>query len=284
MRGQDMNRQNTRFRAAMLPSIVGMGLLTLSLAACGGSGDEEESSAPASSAASDEASVSATPSATEDATADASATASSDATGLDQQVEEALMTVLGEGATILTGEQLEQATQESQGLTEDMTVTPEECFDAGQAASGELAEGVENIGGLSMDLSDATMPSTDILMVTTFPSADAAAQSLEATQTQSEDCSEFTVEMGDAMSMEMSLEVQPVEVQADGSFAMTSTTTVALSGATLPPGTESTTATTVVVQDDDRLITYSGTGGGDGVVPVEDGVTLVEDLRAELDG
>lgn len=282
-----MNRQHRRLRASTLTAAAGIGLLTLTLAACGGAedgGSGASSSAPASSDASTEASVSATASATEDATASASATESPDAGGPDQEIEDALMSVLGEGATILTGDRLKQATQESQGLSESMTVTPEECLNAGRAASGELAEGVENIGGLTMDLSDATMPSTDILMVTVFPSADEAAQSLEATQMQSQDCSEFTVEMGDAMSMEVSLEVQPVDVDSDGSFAMTSTTTVALSDATLPPGAESATATVVVVQDDDRLITYSGTGGGDGVVPVEQGVGFVEDLRAELDG
>ncbi|NUL43814.1 hypothetical protein F7P69_01175 [Cellulosimicrobium funkei] len=283
-----MNRQHTRFRAATLPSIVGIGLLTFSLAACGGSGDEGEPSAPASSDAATEASLSATPSATEDATAGASATASPDASPSGDaagggDVEAALTAVLGEGTQIVTGSQLEELQQSSQGLTEGITINPAECGPEGQdAATGELPEGTELTGGVVVETTETGGANSDMLSVSVYPDAAAAAEGMAAFEEFAAACPSYTLDMGEGLNAEATMSVEDIEAEGDAALAITIGTTVDIEGASLPAGTGDSTSTTVYVQDGERLISYAGTAAGGEPKTAAEGVELIDALRAEL--
>ncbi|WP_313823717.1 hypothetical protein [Citricoccus sp.] len=286
-----MNRQHTRFRATTLPATVGIGLLTLSLAACGGSGGEgEESSAPASSGTASEASVSATPSATEDATAGASASTSPNASSSEDaaaagDVEAALKAVLGEGTQIVTGAQLEELQQSSQGLAEGITVTPAECGPEGQdAATGELPEGTELTGGVVVETTETGGANSDMLSVSVYPDAAAATEGMAAFEEFAAACPSYSLEMGEGLNAEATMTVEDIEAEGDAALAITIGTTVDIEGASLPAGTGDSTSTTVYVQDGERLISYAGTAAGGEPKTAAEGVELIDALRAELGG
>ncbi|GAA1117580.1 hypothetical protein [Citricoccus alkalitolerans] len=285
-----MNSQHTRFRTATLPSIVGIGLLALSLAACGGPGDEGESSAPASSDAANEASESPAPSATEDDTASASATASPDASSSDDaaaagDVEAALKAVLGEGTQIVTGSQLEELQQSSQGLTEGITITPAECGPEGQdAATGELPEGTELIGGVVVETTETGGANSDMLSVSVYPDAAAATEGMAAFEEFAAACPSYSLEMGEGLNAEATMTVEDIEAEGDASLAITISTTVDIEGASLPAGAGNSISTTVYVQDGERLISYAGTAAGGEPKTAAEGVELIDALRAELGG
>ncbi|MDI3330080.1 MAG: hypothetical protein QJR09_05005 [Micrococcus sp.] len=275
-----MNRHPSR-PARALPAVLGTGLLALALAACGGSGDGEETTpAPAPSSTSAAPSASAMQSSTQ-STPSASGTQS----GAASEIETALKAVLGEDAQIVSGDRLRQLTESAQGMTADMTVTPEECGQQGLGArTGQLPEGTELVGGIMVDAADPASPASDMLSVTVFPDDDAADQALADYEEFADQCPSYTVELGEGMTAEATLELADVDVDADAALAMMIGTSVAIEGVELPEGTESSTSTTVYVQDGERLVTYAGSRVGEETVPVEEGLEKVESLRAELDG
>ncbi|WP_413543130.1 hypothetical protein [Citricoccus nitrophenolicus] len=287
-----MNRQHRRLRASTLPVAAGLGLLTLTLASCGDSGDagpDASSSAPASSESaapspSDESPSSASPSASAPASATGSAGTADDA-GDAGDVEAALKSVLGDEAQIVSGSQLEELQKSTQGLAEGVTITPAECGPEGQAAAtGELPEGTELTGGVVVETTETGGATSDMLSVTAYPDAAAAAAAVAAAEETAEACPSFTLEMAEGMSAEASMEVEEVEAAGDATLAVTTGTTVSLEGASLPAGSGDTTTTTVYVQDGERLISFAGTAAGDEPKSAAEGVELIDDLRAELDG
>ncbi|MCY1158767.1 MAG: hypothetical protein MOP51_1791 [Citricoccus sp.] len=271
-----MNPHSSR-PAIALRAVLGTGLLALALTACGGSGAEEETTPapPPESAA-----ASATEPAPE-ATPSASATQDGAASG----IEAALKAVLGEQAQIVSGERLQQLTESTQGMTAEMTVTPEECGQQGLGAqTGRLPEGTELVGGIVVDTEDPASPASDMLSVTLFPDAAAAAAALDDYEEFARTCSSYTIGMGEGMTAEATLELADVEADADAALAMTIGTSVSIEDVELPEGTESSTSTTLYVQDGERLVTYAGSRVGDQAVPVGEGLEKVESLRAQLDG
>jgi hypothetical protein len=265
-----MNRHPSR-PARTLPAVLGGGLLALALTACGGSGDDEEATPAPSSPAGSTAAVAPSASATQ--------------SGVVSGIEAALKAVLGEEAQIVTGERLQQLTESAQGMTADMTVTPEECGQQGLGAqTGQLPEGTELVGGIVVDAEDPASPASDMLSVTLFPDAAAAGAALADYEEFARKCSAYTIEMGEGMTAEATLELADVDADADAALAMMIGTSVSIEDVELPEGTESSTSTTLYVQDGERLVTYAGSRVGKGAVPVREGLEKVESLRAELDG
>lgn len=281
-----MNRQHRRLRASALPAAACLGLLTLTLASCGDSGDagpDTTSSAPAGSDAAAPTPSDESPS-SESRNASAPASASGTA-GNAGDVEAALKSVLGDEAQIVSGSQLEELQQSTQGLAEGVTITPAECGPEGQAAAtGELPEGTELTGGVVVETTETGGATSDMLSVTAYPDAETAAAAVAAAEETAEACPSFTLEMAEGMSAEASMEVEEVEAAGDATLAVTTGTTVSLEGASLPAGSGDTTTTTVYVQDGERLISFSGTAAGDEPKSAAEGVELIDDLRAELDG
>jgi hypothetical protein len=274
-----MNRHPSR-PARTLPVVVGAGLLALALAACGGSGDGEQATeTPTSAPASPSASASPSESAAEPTP---SATATED--GATAGIEAALKAVLGEEAQIVSGDRLQELTESAQGMTADMTVTPEECGQQGLGAqTGQLPEGTELVGGFVVEAEDPASPASDMLSVTVFPDAAAAGGALADYEEFADQCSTYTIELGEGLTAESTLELTDVDADADAALAMVIGTAVTIEGVELPEGTESSTSTTLYVQDGERLVTYAGSRVGQESVPVEEGLTMVESLRAELD-
>jgi hypothetical protein len=269
--------------ARTLPAVLGAGLLALALAACGGSGDGEETTSPMTSAP---APSSSSPSAS---APESSAPTSPSATGIQggaaSDIETALKAVMGEDVQIVSGERLQQLAESAQGMTADMTITPEECGQQGLGAqTGRLPEGTELVGGIVVDAEDPASPASDMLSVTVFPDAEAAGEALADYEEFARECSDYTVELGEGMTAEATLELADVDTDADAALAMMVGTSVAIEGVELPEGTESSTATTLYVQDGERLVTYAGSRVGEGTVSVEEGLAKVESLRTELDG
>jgi hypothetical protein len=269
--------------ARTLPAVLGAGLLALALAACGGSGDGEETTSPTTSAP---APSSSSPSAS---APESSAQTSPSATGIQggaaSDIETALKAVMGEDVQIVSGERLQQLAESAQGMTADMTITPEECGQQGLGAqTGRLPEGTELVGGIVVDAEDPASPASDMLSVTVFPDAEAAGEALADYEEFARECSDYTVELGEGMTAEATLELADVDTDADAALAMMVGTSVAIEGVELPEGTESSTATTLYVQDGERLVTYAGSRVGEGTVSVEEGLAKVESLRTELDG
>jgi hypothetical protein len=269
--------------ARTLPAVLGAGLLALALAACGGSGDGEETTSPTTSAP-------APSSSSHSASApESSAQTSPSATGIQggaaSDIETALKAVMGEDVQIVSGERLQQLAESAQGMTADMTITPEECGQQGLGAqTGRLPEGTELVGGIVVDAEDPASPASDMLSVTVFPDAEAAGEALADYEEFARECSDYTVELGEGMTAEATLELADVDTDADAALAMMVGTSVAIEGVELPEGTESSTATTLYVQDGERLVTYAGSRVGEGTVSVEEGLAKVESLRTELDG
>lgn len=280
-----MNRQHRRRRSSALPAVAGLGVLTLALAACGGNdgdGSDASSSAPAASetatpSGSEEASASATPSAS------ASGSATADEAG---DIEAALKAVLGDEAQIVSGAQLEELQQSTQGLAEGITITPAECGPEGQvAATGELPEGTEMTGAVVVETTETGGATSDMLSVTGYPDAEAAAAGMAAFNDFAEACPSYTLEMGEGLTAEATMTVEDVEAAGDAALAVTVGTTVSVEGASLPAGAGNSTSTTVYVQDGERLISFAGTAAGGGEPrPAAEGVELIDALRAELDG
>lgn len=267
-----MNRHPSR-SARTLPAVLGSGLLALVLTACGGAGDGEETTpAPASSSPAD-------------STPQAVPSASANQGGASSGIEAALKAVLGEDAQIVGGERLQQLTESAQGMTAEMTVTPEECGKQGLGAqTGQLPEGTELVGGIVVDAQDPASPASDMLSVTLFPDPEAAGAALADYEEFARKCSAYTVEMGEGMTADATLELTDVDAEADAALAMVIGTSVSIEGVELPEGTESSTSTTLYVQDGERLVTYAGSRVGEGTVPVAEGLEKVESLRTELDG
>lgn len=265
-----MNRHPSR-PARTLPAVLGSGLLALALTACGGSGgDEEATPAPSSPAGS---------------TAEVAPSASATQSGAASGIEAALKAVLGEEAQIVSGERLQQLTESAQGMTTDMTVTPKECGQQGLGAqTGQLPEGTELVGGIVVDAEDPASPASDMLSVTLFPDAAAAGAALADYEEFAQECSAYTIEMGEGMTAEATLELADVDADADAALAMMIGTSVSIEDVELPEGTESSTSTTLYVQDGERLVTYAGSRVGEGAVPVREGLEKVDSLRTELDG
>jgi hypothetical protein len=274
---------------------MGVGLLTLSLAACSGAGEGEasESASPTSPAAtSSGTSPSAPPDAATSPSADASTTASgsepaSESAAASGDVEAALKSVLGQDAQIVSGARLEELQQSSQGLTDAVEVTPAECAPDGEAATGDLPEGTDMTGGIRVKTTDAGVAS-DMLSVAVYPDAASASEAISDAEEIARTCSSFTVEIGEGLSTDATMEVADVEARGDSVLGITTTTTASIEGASLPAGAGTSTAITVYVQDGERLVTYSGTtagstSGGDPRTAA-DGVELIDALRAELDG
>jgi hypothetical protein len=287
-----MNRPTRRFRNRVLPAALATGLLGLTLAACGAAGEDPSGSA-SPDAASTAPATSTTPqapdvsSSTPSTTPSANASSSTPGTGEPSDtgasgVEAALRSVLGEDAQILGGDRLRELQQSSQGLTDAVKVTPAECGPEGQGA-GELPEGTEMTGGIKVETTETGVVS-DMLSVAVYPDAGSAAEAIEAAEQAARTCSSFTVEIGDGLSTEASLEVDEVQTQADAALGVTTTMSTSIEGASLPEGAGSSTAVTVYVQDGERLLTYSGTTAGGEPRTTGEGVGLIDDLRAELDG
>ncbi|MGM7670205.1 hypothetical protein [Microbacterium sp. A93] len=286
-----MNRQHRRHRAATLPAAAGLGLLALTLAACsgtddGGSGASSSAPAPSQSAspagtASGEGSVSASPSGSPSASA-----SSSDPDDEAGDIEAALKTVLGDEAQIVSGDQLEELQQSTQGLTEGVTVTPAECGPEGQAsATAELPEDTEMTGAVVVETTETGGATSDMLSVSVYPEADQAAAAMAAFNDYAEACPSYTLEMGEGLTAEATMAVEDVEAAGDAAVAVTVGTTVSVEGASLPAGAGNSTSTTVNVQDGERLISFAGTAaGGDEPRSAAEGVELIDALRAELDG
>lgn len=282
-----MNRHPAR-PVRRLPALLGTGLLTLALAACGGSGDGEETTSPSPSASSPVPSTSAPASPPASASApatDSSASASGPRDGEAGRIEAALLAVLGEDAQIVSGDRLQELTESARGMTADRTVIPEQCGAQGLGSqTGQLPEGTELLGGIVVEAEDPASPASDMLSVTDFPDAAAAGKALADYEQFADQCSSYTVELGEGMTAEATLELTDVDVDADAALAMVIGTSVTIEGVELPEGTESSTSTTLYVQDGARLLTYAGSRVGKDTVPVEEGLERVESLRAELDG
>lgn len=265
-----MTRHSLR-PARTLPAVLGTGLLAVALAACGGG---ESAPAPASPTAS--------PSET---TPESTPTASASESGEASETEAALKAVLGEDAQIVSGQRLQELTESTQGITAEMTITPEECGQQGLGAqTGQLPEGTELVGGIVVDAEDPASPASDMLSVTVFPDEAAAGEALADYEAFAQQCPSYTVELGEGMTAEATLELTDVDAEADAALAMVIGTSVAIEGVELPEGTESSTSTTLYVQDGERLVTYAGSRVGQEAVPVGEGLEKVESLRAELDG
>ncbi len=277
-----MNRHPSR-SARTLPGVLGAGVLALALAACGGSGDGEETTSPATSAPAP--TTAAVTESSAQPSAETSPGASGTPSGAASDLETALTAVLGEDAQIVSGERLQQLTESARGVTEDMTTIPEECGQQGLGAqTGQLPEGTEHVGGIVVDTEDPASPASDMLSVTVFPDAETAGEALADYEEFAQQCSAYTVELGEGMTADATLKLTDVDTDADAALAMTIGTSVAIEGVELPEGTESSSSTTLYVQDGERLITYAGSRAGEGSVPVEEGLEKVESLRAELDG
>ena len=279
-----MNRQHRPLRASALPAAAGIGLLTLTLAACGGSGDggpDASSSAPASS-------ESASPSGADQSSAGDSPSASGSASETADEagdVEAALKAVLGDEAQIVSGTQLEELQQSTQGLAEGVTITPSECGPDGQAtATGEMPEGTEMTGGVVVETTETGGATSDMLSVFVYPDEEAAAAGMTAFGDFAEACPSYTLEMGEGLTAEATMTVEDVQAAGDAALAVTVGTTVSVEGASLPAGTENTTTTTVYVQDGERLISFAGTAAGGEPRSAAEGVEFIDALRAELDG
>lgn len=283
-----MNRQHRRLRASTLPAAAGLGVLAITLAACGGTdggGSDASSSAPAVSesatptgAASEEGSASASPSTSTSASASDTAAAAGD-------VEAALKAVLGDDAQIVSGAQLEELQQSTQGMTEGITITPAECGPEGQdAATGELPEGTEMTGAVVVETTETGGATSDMLSVSEFPDAEQAAAGMAAFQDYAEACPSYTLEMGEGLTAEATMAVEDVEASGDASLAVTVGTTVSVEGASLPAGAGNSTSTTVYVQDGERLISFAGTAAGGEPRTAAEGVELIDALRTELGG
>lgn len=281
-----MNRQHRRLRASTLTAAAGIGLLTLTLAACGGAeegGSDPSSSAPvASESATPSDPAETSPSASARDTASGSASSTDDAT---EDIEAALTSVLGDEARIVSGAQLEELQQSTQGLTERITISPEECGPEGQsAASGDLPEDTEMTGGVIVETTETGGATSDMLSVAVYPDPEAAAAGMTAFNDYAEACPSYTLEMGEGLTAEAAMTVEQVEAAGDAALAVSVATTVSVEGASLPAGAGNSTSTTVHVQDGARLISFSGTAAGDEPKSVAEGVELIDALRAELDG
>lgn len=277
-----MNRQHRPLKASALPAAAGIGLLTLTLAACGGSSDggaDASSSAPA-------ASESASPSGADQSSASPSASGSASGTAAEAgDVEAALKAVLGDEAQIVSGTQLEELQQSTQGLAEGVTITPAECGPDGRAAAtGELPEGTQMTGGVVVETTETGGATSDMLSVSVYPDEQAAATGMTAFGDFAEACPSYTLQMGEGLTAEATMTVEDVEAAGDDALAVTIGTTVSVEGASLPAGSGNSTSTTVYVQDGERLISFAGTAAGGEPKTAADGVELIDALRAELDG
>lgn len=281
-----MNRQHRRLRVSSLPAAAGIGLLTLTLAACGGTGEEGPEASTSAPAASESASPSGTDESTAGASPSESVTGSATGTAVAAgDVEAALKAVLGEEAQIVSGSQLEELQQSTQGLTEGVTITPAECGpDGAAAATGELPEGTEMTGGVVVDSTETGGATSDMLSVTVYPDAEAAAAGMTAFADFAEACPSYSLEMAEGLTAEATMEVEDVEAAGDDALAVTIGTTVSVEGASLPAGAGNSTSTTVYVQDGERLISFAGTAAGGEPKSAAEGVELIDALRAELDG
>ncbi len=281
-----MNRQHRRRRATALPAALGIGLLTLALAACGGSDDGgSETPAPSTPVASEpatpEPSESASPSAS---TEEPSATAGSPtATGGD--IEAALRAVLGDEVQIITGQEVEELQQSSQGLAEGLTVTPEECGPDGSAnATAGMPEDAEMTGGVVVETTEAGGVSSDMLSVIVFADEAAAETSMTAYREFAAECPSYTMEMSEGLSATADTTVEDVDAEGDQALAVTVATSVSMEGTELPQGAGDSLSTSVHVLDGNRLVSFAGTAAGGEQKTVAEGVELIDALRAELDG
>lgn len=277
-----MNRQHRPRKARTLPAAAGIGLLTLTLAACGGSGDGGPDASPSAPAASESAS----PSGADQSPATPSASGSASETAAEAgDVEAALKAVLGEEAQIVSGTQLEELQQSTQGLAEGVTITPAECGPDGQgAATGEMPEGTQMTGGVVVETTETGGATSDMLSVSVYPDEEAAAAGMTAFGDFAEACPSYSLQMGEGLTAEATMTVEDVEAAGDDALAVTIGTTVSVEGASLPAGSGNSTSTTVYVQDGERLISFAGTAAGGEPKTAAEGVELIDALRAELDG
>lgn len=268
-----------------LSAAASIGVLTLGLTACGGNGDGGESASPTPEQTSP-AATSAAPSATESASPtestseSAPASQSASASGA-EQIEQAIQTVMGEDADILTSAQLRQANEQMQGLTENVTITPAEC---GTDQSGmSFPEDAEMIGGVITDTTDPAAPSSQVLSMVTFTDAAQGQELLDQARDFAQTCSTFTVEMGQGLKATSEVTLEEVTAEdADDALAHTSTIEVEMEEATLPPGATQSTTTTVYVLKDDTLYQYVHAGQADSAEVLTEGQTTIAELRAEL--
>ncbi|MFC7402879.1 hypothetical protein [Citricoccus sp. GCM10030269] len=283
-----MNRQHARTRRGTLSAVLGTGLLTglltLSLAGCGGSENDPDGSSGSPETTAQTATPPATPATTPASSESASGSPSASDSNDTGRVKDALREVLGDQTQIVTGAQLEELQRSSQGLSDSVTITPEECGPEGRfAASGELPEGTELTGGVVVDTTE-TSAASDLLSVALYPDAAAAGEAIAGYEEYADACPSYSVEMAEGIEADATMEVADVQADGDAVLGLTINTTVSVDGGSLPPGQGDSTSTTVYVQDGERLITCAGTAAGGETKTTDDGVELINALRTELDG
>lgn len=286
-----------------LTAALGVGLLALGLTACGADdGGEMAATEPASPTAPAEPTASpaetggqpdasptaSSPETSGDATGTASGSPSPDAEG-EGAVEQALLSVMGPEAEFISGEQYRQLLQSSQGIAEDIEITPAECSAVSTDQMQDLDGEDVQMAGAVRTSQEQSAPTASVLGVISYPDEEQARTAMESYRTSAEECSSFAMDIGDGISAEAELQVEDQQVDADDALRVDVLTAVSVEGATLPPDADSTYTQSYYVLDGTELYSYALSGSGSAAQGVpedaagdEEALQLIEQLRAEL--